>query len=388
MPNQVAPIPKNEPERILELSSLDLDYSILEEKFKDLTKLAAKLTGKPIALINLIDSYTQWTISNHGFPVKSMDREESVCQYTIANDNDFFEVKSLSADPRFSDFSYVSGPDGLRYYLGVQLKGDNGSPLGALCVLDTQTNELDAEKVEILKIIAAEIVNRLYDLKKTRQIINSVTEAQEETKTLARSIREPLAGIVSILQVIIEDAPNTRLNDEVLQYINLVQRSSNVILGLTNAVLDTDEEKQLNAGQGDLIWLKNSVEALYQPICKQKGIDLNIFISERTQHIPFFKNKLLQIVGNLISYTIADNAIQTIMINLSLKVDVTSNTLLINFEYAPSTTTSVNVEPNITNFTWLLIKQLVESLDGTIETGISELGSKKFAIQLPLSYRN
>src|SRR5687767_2561611 len=102
MSNTIAPLPKNESERILELSSLDLDYSILEERFKDLTSLAAKLTGKPIALINLIDSYTQWTISNYGFPIKSMDRKESVCQYTIADEDDFFEVKNLSADARFN----------------------------------------------------------------------------------------------------------------------------------------------------------------------------------------------------------------------------------------------------------------------------------------------
>jgi GAF domain-containing protein len=379
MSNPVVPIPNNESERVLELSSLDLDYSILEEKFKDLTKLAAKLTGKPIALINLIDSYTQWTISNYGFPVKSMDRKESVCQYTIADNNDFFEVKSLSTDSRFSDFSYVSGADGLRYYLGVKLRGEDGNPLGALCVLDTQTSELDAEKVEILKIIAAEIVNRLYDLKMTRQIINNVTEAQEETKTLATSIREPLAGIVGILQVIIEDAPNSRLNDEVLQYIQLIQRSSNLILGLTDAVLDTDDEKILNDSQGDLIWLKSSVEALYQPICKQKGIDLKISISERTQHIPFFKNKLLQIVGNLISNAIND-ADAVITLDLSVKVNVASNYLIITLTYLSATNNTNYYKKPI----WLLIKRLVESLDGTIETGISRSAEKKFEIKLPV----
>lgn len=376
MSNQVVPIPNNESERILELSTLDLDYSILENRFKDLTSLAAKLTGKPIALINLIDSYTQWTISNYGLPVKSVDRSDTVCQYTIANDDDFFEVKSLPADSRFSHLPYVNSSDGLRYYLGVQLKGENGNALGSLCVLDTEIGELAPEKVEILKIIATEIVSRLYDLKNTRQIINNVTEAQEETKTLARSIREPLAGIISILQVIIEDAPNTRLNDEVLQYIHLIQRSSNLILSLTDAVLDTDEEKVLNDSQGDLIWLKSSIEALYQPICKQKDIDLKISISERTQHIPFLKNKLLQIVGNLISIAISDTN-TAITLDLTIKVDVAANYLIITLTYLPAIDNTNYSDKPI----WLLIKQLVESFSGTIKTGISRSAERKFEIK-------
>jgi hypothetical protein len=56
------PIPKNEMERLIGLSEFDLDYSNLEDNFKDLTKLAAKVAGTNISLINLLDSFTQWTI--------------------------------------------------------------------------------------------------------------------------------------------------------------------------------------------------------------------------------------------------------------------------------------------------------------------------------------
>ncbi len=379
MLNQVVPIPNNESERILELSSLDLDYSILEDKFKDLTKLAAKLTGKPIALINLIDSYTQWTVSNHGFPIRSMDRDQSVCQYTVAGDEEFFEVKSLIDDPRFNNFSYVNGPDGLHYYSGVQLKGEDGSPLGALCVLDRDTGELPPDKVEILKIIGDEVVTRLYDLKRTRQLNNNFTEAQEKTKTLARSIREPLAGVIGILQVMIEDAGNTQLNEEALQYIHLIQRSANTMLGLTDAILDTDEEKVLNDSEGNLVWLKRTVEALYQPICKQKGIDLNITLSERTQHIPFFKNHLLQVIGNLISLATVTTNIRTITIELLLQIRADVNVLLINFSQSPGGVNNLLSE----NRTWGLVEKLVESLDGKIETGILESGESTIEITLP-----
>jgi hypothetical protein len=388
------PQPKNESERILELSSLDLDYSMLEDNFKDLTKLAAKITGKPIALINLIDSFTQWTISNHGLPLKSSTRSESVCQYTIANDADFFEIKNLLEDERFKNRPYVNTPDGLRYYLGVQLKGNDGSAIGSLCVVDSHVSELTPDQIDILKIIAGEIVKRLYEFKNTRKIYNKFTAAQEETKTLARNVREPLAGVIGILQVIMEDAAHNQLNSEILQYMHLIQQSSNAMLSLTDAVLDNDEEKQLNEDQGNLIWLKTTIEALYLPICKQKNIDLKINVSERTQLIPLFKSKLLQVAGNLISYAIANTTdAETITLNLFLKVNVTHNVLHINLEFVPVADDMINSvfkneeyiikEKNTEVQALQLISKLVNSLGGKIETGIITTNKRKIDITLP-----
>jgi hypothetical protein len=74
-----APFPENEMDRLLSLSEFDLDYDNLEDNFKDLTRLAAKVAGTEISLINLIDSFTQWTISSHGLDIAQMPREESVC---------------------------------------------------------------------------------------------------------------------------------------------------------------------------------------------------------------------------------------------------------------------------------------------------------------------
>ncbi len=89
------PIPGNEFERVINLSDFNIDYSSFENNFKDLAKLAASVAGTSISLVNLIDSYTQWTISSHGFQIDQMSREDSVCQYTIAGLDEPFEVKDL-----------------------------------------------------------------------------------------------------------------------------------------------------------------------------------------------------------------------------------------------------------------------------------------------------
>lgn len=129
---QKPPIPDNEMDRIISLSDFDIDYTTHQDDFKDLAKLAAKVAGTDISLVNLIDTFTQWTISNHGLSIDQMPREESVCQYTIAN-NDHFEVPDLTSDSRFKDKFYVTDDPNLRYYYGVPLKTDDGYNLCFVC---------------------------------------------------------------------------------------------------------------------------------------------------------------------------------------------------------------------------------------------------------------
>jgi len=138
-------IPENEMERLMSLVELDVDYSDHQQSFKDLAKLAAKVTGTKISLVNLIDSLTQWTISNYGMDVEQMLREDSVCQYTIM-ETDHFEVDDLMSDERFKDKDYVTGAPNLRYYYGVPLKTVNGHQIGALCVLDYERKLIDPVK--------------------------------------------------------------------------------------------------------------------------------------------------------------------------------------------------------------------------------------------------
>lgn len=111
------PIPKNEDERVWALAEYDIDYSDVSSLLKDLVELTAKIAGTQVSLVNLIDTYTQWSVANFGLPIEQMKREDSVCQYTILN-NEGFEVKSLSSDDRFKDKFYVVDNPNLEYYLG------------------------------------------------------------------------------------------------------------------------------------------------------------------------------------------------------------------------------------------------------------------------------
>ena len=397
------PMPANELERLKTLSDLDLDYSSLNENLQSLSKLAAKIAGTDISMVNLIDSLTQWTIANHGLEIDQMDREDSVCQYTIVEKEEF-EVKDLSADVRFKDKFYVTENPRLRYYYGVPLRANNGSHLGALCVLDTQIRHLTPEKVEMLKIIADEIVNRLNALRMLDSLRTQVSEVNENQRRVAHDIRGPLGGIIGLARIISEQGEENTM-DEVLEFINLIQKSGHSILELADEILSIDSKSKneiaaLGGDEFNQLALKEKLLKLYAPQALNKKVAFEIITQTDTQAIPFLKNKLLQIIGNIVSNAMKFTpAGGKVTVNLGLEIiPQANNTLKIQvsdtgvgisaekiqqiLEGKGETTNGTSGEQGY-GFGLALVKHLVDGLKGTLQID-SVLGEgTKFTVSLP-----
>ena len=395
---QNKPIPANEMDRLISLSEFDLDYSGLKDNFKDLTKLAAKVAGTEISLVNLIDSYTQWSISNHGLQIDQMPREDSVCQYTITGD-DHFEVPDLRNDDRFKDKFYVVDDPILRYYYGVPLKTNEGHNLGALCVLDTDIKTLSPEKTEMLKIIADEIVNRLKAFKAIDTLKHELFEANESKKKVAHDIRGPLGGIIGLAQIISEQGHENQI-DEVLEFINMIHKGGRSLLELADEILSIEEPKTLKNDQFTLAVLKDKLEKLYQPQAINKRIQFAVNISSGSPVTPFSKNKLLQIIGNLISNAMKFTpAGGKVTVDMHLNTENVPNKLFINvidtgvgldkagidkiLNGNASSTDGTSGEQGY-GFGLALVKHLVEVLKGTMNITSEQGKGATFEIALAL----
>ncbi|MCJ8166185.1 GAF domain-containing sensor histidine kinase [Pontibacter sp. E15-1] len=379
------PIPENEFDRVLGLSELDLDYSNLNDKFKDLTKLAARVAGTDISFLNLIDSFTQWTVSNHGFPLEQMPREESVCQYTIMGPGQF-EVKDLHADVRFKDKFYVKQDPNFRYYFGLPLITPQGLSIGALCVLDKEVKSLNPEKIELLKIIADEIVNRIAMLHTIQSLRHNLNEATEVKKRVAHDIRGPIGGIIGLAQLISKRGDSNKLED-VLQFINLIQKSGNTLLELADEILSSDvkspeKSPELEEHEFNLLVLKDKLEKLYVPQARTKEVAFEVLVNPVNDIVPFPKNKLLQITGNLISnaikFTPAEGRV-TVALDLffgegtkTLHIQVSDTgvgldqKLIEDFLKGTSSSTEGTKGEQGYGFGLPLVKYLIETLKGTI----------------------
>jgi signal transduction histidine kinase len=319
MNNNLSPIPENELRRLISLSALDLDYNDHDENFKDLTLLAAKVAGTEISLINLIDSYTQWSIAGYGITTMQIPREESVCQYTIMSD-DAFEVCDLSLDERFSTKFYVEGPMGIRYYYGLPLQMSSGVNIGALCVLDSAAKTMTPDKIELLQIIAETVVKRLKSFETLKQLQAKLDESNQSQKKVAHDIRGPLAGIVGLSEIIGEQV-TAGGTEEMLELVGMINKSGTSLLELTDEILTEEPQQTLHENEFNLQTLKEKLEKLYVPQARYKSVSLNINVNGIDPEVTFPKNQLIQITGNLIS-----NAIKftpsggEVAVDLSMKI--------------------------------------------------------------------
>lgn len=395
------PLPSNEFDRLIQLSTYDLDYTNLDTQFKDLSKLAAKIAGTEISLINLIDSFTQWSVGAHGIKMTQMSREDSVCQYTIMGDEEL-EVNDLHEDIRFKEKFYVLHEPRLKYYYGVPLKNKEGYNLGALCVLDTKTKEITPEKAELLKIIADEIVNRLNVLKAMQEMKEHLSNTGESHKRIAHDIRGPIAGIIGLAQVIKDQGDSNNL-EEVLDFIHMIHKSGKSLLELADDILSADNENvdnQNNRQDFNLSILAGKLMDMYHIQASNKNVNFKVNFDEKSQNIPFSKNKLLQIIGNL-----ASNAIKftqpggKVEVSLQLKINARKKSLLIDvlddglgmdeqkikeILYGNAMSSDGTAGEKGFGFGLNLVKHLVENMNGTISLKSHHGEGTHFSLSLPL----
>lgn len=313
---------ENELNRILALSEYNLDYDTLSKNFEDLTLLAARFTGTEISLINLLDNYTQWTVAQHGIALDHMPREESVCQYTIAEEVEF-EVPDLAADERFKHLDYVAGGVKLKYYYGVPITTSNGHNLGALCVLRYTSHELDPEKKALLRIMAREVVNRLNTFKQAEALKQTIKQLTDTKRMLAHDIRGPLSGIVGLSQLGCEEAGAGDIT-ELASYMKLIHESGTSAINLLEDILNAElDAAQQQAGNNyTLHTLKDKLVDLFTLRALKKSIPFTVKISLNTADYPFAKGQLLQIIGNLVSNAIkfTPNG-QQVTVDLDLRME-------------------------------------------------------------------
>ncbi|QMU30612.1 GAF domain-containing sensor histidine kinase [Adhaeribacter radiodurans] len=392
------PVPLNESERIKNLAGFDLDYINLEDKFSDFTYLASQVAGTPISLINLIDPLVQWSIARQGLPLKQLPREDSVCQYTITQP-DYLEINDLTADERFLNKSLLTNYPDLRYYLGVPLKTQEGYNVGSLCVLDTKVNALAPEKIELLQIIAAEIVNRLQAMRTINTLQHQLTEANQLPKKLVHDVQGPIRAIQALCQVVLDEGYQNSVATT-LEALGMIQKSSQSLIELAEEILTSSRKADATPEwQITLVQLKEKLEKLHRLQAQNKNVSFQVNLNPAVSHIPFSKNKLLQILGNLISNAIKFTPTQgRVSVFLDLLKGETNNTLHLVVEDSgvgldeetitqilQQTATSTKGTSGEQGFGLglPLVANLVQELEGTLQIHSQPGAGTTFEIYLP-----
>ncbi|ACV12516.1 putative GAF sensor protein [Halorhabdus utahensis DSM 12940] len=151
------PMPQTEAERLAALQSFDLDDEELIESLDRITDLAAAHFDVEQASINLITEYSQEFLACYGEAEdwKTMDREDSICTFTILEESGVMAVEDVTEDPRFQSRADSLIELGIRAYMGANLITSNGLVIGPLCIYDDEPRSFSPAEKAYLRDLAA-----------------------------------------------------------------------------------------------------------------------------------------------------------------------------------------------------------------------------------------
>jgi PAS domain S-box-containing protein len=131
------PVPAIEGEdgRARVLASYGLDELEDDPELSAIVRFAAELTGSPIALVSITEDERLRFLAREGLDAREAPRTGSFCAHAMLGEA-ALEVCNALDDPRFSGNGLVTGAPYIRFYAGAPLVAEDGTPLGALCVID------------------------------------------------------------------------------------------------------------------------------------------------------------------------------------------------------------------------------------------------------------
>ncbi len=173
--------PPNEDARLAALRALKLPARS-EERFDQVTQLAAEIFQVPMAFVSFIEEDRQWFKSSVGLGVTETPRELSFCAHAILGE-EALVVPDAQKDPRFADNPLVTGDPFLRAYMGRPLRLPGGEKVGTLCIADRVVRDFSPAQAQILSRLAGVVEQEL----RMGEVIDTQAELLETQGALLKA---------------------------------------------------------------------------------------------------------------------------------------------------------------------------------------------------------
>lgn len=191
------PIPRNETDRLRALRSYKILDTKPEERFDELTQLAAIVCGAPISLITLIDADRQWFKSKVGLDLQETPRAQAFCTHAIMQPQTFV-VPDAAKDERFANNPLVTGEPHIRFYAGSPLATADGHLLGTMCVIDREPRTLRDEQKRALELLGRQVVANM----ELRNNLRELKEALAAREAAEGPSGEAAAGLDDVIETL------------------------------------------------------------------------------------------------------------------------------------------------------------------------------------------
>lgn len=153
------PLPPNEEARLDAIEQYVADPDALDTSLSRLTTVAAALFDVEAATVGFIEAHRERFLACHGTDVDSLDREDTVCTYTILDD-EVMVIPDTREDPRFDTNDSLVAAN-IRFYAGAPIQTDDGEAIGAFCLFDSEPRSFGTEDRELLSTLADEVMANL-----------------------------------------------------------------------------------------------------------------------------------------------------------------------------------------------------------------------------------
>jgi signal transduction histidine kinase len=172
------------------------------------------------------------------------------------------------------------------------------------------------------------------------------------------------------------------------------------LLELADEISSIDQDQKLGTDQFNLIILKEKLLSLYLPQAVNKHINFIINVNSKVDKAPFSKNKLLQIIGNLVSnamkftpkegnITVDLDFVESEGIGNKLLIKVSDSGVGLNQDgidailSGTAKSTHGTSGENGYGFGLALVKHLIDSLKGKLDISSKPNEGATFLIDLP-----
>lgn len=318
-------IHSREKERQKNLDSYSILDTMEEEDYDNITAIAAEICGTPIALISLIDDKRQWFKSHHGLDATETPKELAFCAHAINTPDRPFMIQDARIDERFHDNPLVTGDPHVIFYAGIPLVSDEGFPLGTLCVIDHQPNQLTQKQLESMKALSTQVINLLRLRKNQSLLEQTILSLEEKNQVLeqfaiiaAHDLKSPLIGI-SGMATCFSQMYASKIDQDGREMLDLIVSSSDKLRRLIDGLLAYSRSERVLKDEKTQLCPQVLVDELSRLfVCeKQPSIRLRSTLEE----ININKTALDQILINLITNAIKYNDKEAVEIVIGISAN-------------------------------------------------------------------
>lgn len=246
-------VPENESERLNILYSFGL---IAVGKLPELdvfAELACRITNCPSSIIAIMEKDQQRIQSCIGLDLETVDRKNTVCQYTILS------AEPLMIEDTFLDARTANNPliiaGQIRFYAGVPLLDERGHALGTLCVIDYHPKTLSQQQLEELEDLAKAVLAVLLAKRKLNQAgyfkdILSVTQNMICVLNEDFTVKEVNPAFAELLQIPIREFNGLNF----LEVLKIKDRKvASKIKSVSNSDLEVMVQTQTQLSEGESV---------------------------------------------------------------------------------------------------------------------------------------